>query len=80
MVIIIAAIVGPGLGRFVQPPRNSGIGRILHSDLAVALGLLILVGLVWFGLGRNGLASWFSNYPEFFYIAVTLIGVGTRSL
>ena len=80
MVIIIAAIVGPGLGRFVQPPRNSGIGRILHSDLAVALGLLILVGLVWFGLGRNGLASWFSNYPEFFYIAVTLIGVGTLLL
>jgi hypothetical protein len=80
MVVIIIVVVGPILGRLIRLPRNSGISRILRSDLAMGLGLLIVAGLVWFGLRHNGLGSWFSSHPGFFYIAVALIGVGSLLL
>jgi hypothetical protein len=80
IVVIIIVVVGPVLGRFLRLPKASGISRILRSDLAMGLGLLIVAGLVWFGLRRNGLGSWFSVHTGFFYVAVALIGVGSLLL
>jgi hypothetical protein len=77
VVVIILVVIGPKLGRFAQTHTDTGIGRVLRSDLATGLGLLILVGLVWFGLKHNQLALWFSSHPGFFYVTVALIGIGS---
>jgi|SRR5215510_214123 len=80
IVVIIIVVVGPRLGRIVQVHADTGISRVFRNDLATVVGLLILAGLVWFGLRHNRLAFWFSSHPGFFYVAVALIGVGSLIL
>jgi hypothetical protein len=80
VVVIIIVVVGPILGRLIRLTRDNRISRILRSNPAMGLGLLVVVVLVWFGLRHNGLGNWFSTHPGFFYVAVALIGVGSLLL
>lgn len=75
IVVIIVVLVGPALGKLVQPSSKGAISRILRNDHAVSLLLVILVGLVWFALGHNWLNAWFSHRPGIFYIALALVGL-----
>jgi len=75
IVVIIVVLAGPALAKLVQSSSKGVVSKILRNHFAVSLLLVILVGLVWFGLGHNWLNAWFSHRPGAFYAALALIGL-----
>jgi hypothetical protein len=75
IVVIAVVLFGPALGKLAEPPSTGAISRILQNNVVVSLLLGVIVGLVWFALGHNGLNAWFSHRLGIFYIALALVGL-----
>jgi hypothetical protein len=74
-VVIFVVLFGAALGKLVVQSASKGARNRILQNVAVSLLLVILVVLVWVGLGHNWLNAWFSHRPVIFYIALALIGL-----